>query len=74
MDLQLADNVKARQMAADGRYHIPRRAPGVVACDSQNEFIAQALEQSRGGRRSRKPKTRYPAVQLAPRPNPRKSA
>ncbi len=74
LDLQLADNVKARQMAADGRYHIPRRAPGVVACDSQNEFIAQALEQSRGGRRSRKPKTRYPAVQLAPRPNPRKSA
>ena len=68
LDGQLADNVKARILRADGSYHIPALKPGKVACNSQEDFIALATDATRMWKRTRQPKTKYPRVKLAPRP------
>jgi polyphosphate kinase len=46
LDLQLADNVKAWDLRADGGYHRRRPAPGEAARSSQDQLILQALDRS----------------------------
>jgi polyphosphate kinase len=62
----LADNTKARIMAADGSYQRARPKRGGVAHRSQMEFIAAASPEiaPRGEKKSK-----YPKVKLAPRPS-----
>jgi polyphosphate kinase len=69
LDGQLADNVKARILRADGTYRIPALKPGKVACNSQEDFIALATDATRMWKRTRQPKKKYPQVKLAPRPH-----
>jgi polyphosphate kinase len=68
LEVQLADNVKARRMSADGNYALPPPPPGTPHCDSQAEFINQAVGHSRVLRRKRKTTRKYPRVELRPRP------
>jgi polyphosphate kinase len=71
LQLQLADNVKARIMQPDGTTSIPPLAPGTPTCDSQTELIQQAAGQTRIWRPKNKQRHKYPRVQLLPGP-PRK--
>ena len=68
LDLQLADNVKARILQPDGTCHLPARKPGTPLCHSQEDFIAVATGATRMWKRTRQPKKKYPQVKLAPRP------
>jgi polyphosphate kinase len=73
LQVQLADNVKARLMQSDGQYLLSKPTPGTPRCDSQNEFISQVTGQTRIWRPKRKPVSRYPRVELRPSPVRRRS-
>jgi polyphosphate kinase len=62
----LADNVKARQLQADGSYVIPPRARNSPTRRSQLDFMALAKEGERGS--SLRLAGRFPRMTLAPRP------
>jgi len=47
LDLQLADNVKAWDLGADGTYHRRRPAPGEPARSSQDILMQRALDRTR---------------------------
>jgi polyphosphate kinase len=64
LQLQLADNVKARIMQPDGSASIPPLPPGTPRCDSQTELIQQAAGQTRMWRPKTKTRPKYPRVQL----------
>jgi polyphosphate kinase len=68
LDVQLADNVKARLLQPDGTYVRAQAAPGTEPRCSQSEFIALAGEGTQTWRRSRKPRRNYPEVRLMPSP------
>jgi len=68
LDMPLADNLKARLLQADGAYVASAPALGTKPCRSQQEYIALATGERSNSHRSRKGKTRYPQVQLLPRP------
>jgi polyphosphate kinase len=68
LDVQLADNVKARWLRPDGTYEIPLLAAGAARRCSQSEFISLAADGTRTWRRDRKPRRKYPEVRLAPKP------
>jgi polyphosphate kinase len=68
LDLQLADNVKARILQPDGSYLIPPLPPGTAPLCSQSQFIALASEVTRTWRRHRKPRRKEPEIRLAPKP------
>jgi polyphosphate kinase len=62
---QLADNVKARVLRADGTYELPARPARSAPVRSQAQFMALAA----GERAARGPKpARAPRMKLAPRP------
>lgn len=65
--LPLQDNVKARIMRPDGSYHRCRPERGETPHRSQMEFIARTLQDT--APRKAGPKSKYPRVKLAPRPN-----
>ena len=65
--LPLQDNVKAHIMRPDGSYHRCRPGPGETPHRSQAEFIARTLQHF--APRKDGPKSKYPRVKLAPRPN-----
>jgi len=63
----LADNVKARELQADGSYQRPRVPRGVALLNSQVELIRCAQPDAAGPGRV-EGVSRYPKVKLAPRP------
>ena len=65
---QLADNVKARRLKADGSHHLPPRKDGVPAYRSQVEFIRRAQEASRRGTAASLPEGQMPRVTVRRRP------
>ena len=71
LDLQLADNLKARFLRVDGSYHLPPLPAGELPRNSQTEFIAAATGGTRRWKRTPQPKKKYPQVKLAPRPHER---
>jgi len=71
LQLQLADNTKARIMQSDGGTLIPELPAGVPRCNSQTELIQQAAGQTRLWRPKTKSRPKYARVQL--RPGPHKS-
>jgi polyphosphate kinase len=68
LDVQLADNVKARLLQSDGTYAAAKPASGSEPRCSQSEFIALAGDGTRTWRRSRKPRRAHPEVRLIPSP------
>ncbi|MEW6302675.1 MAG: polyphosphate kinase 1 [Verrucomicrobiota bacterium] len=64
--LPLADNVKARVLGANGKYHALHPRKGEVARRSQAEFMALATREEPVPRAGKKSK--YPRVKLAKRP------
>jgi polyphosphate kinase len=68
LDLQLADNVKARRLQPDGTYLLPPLPPNTTPLCSQSQFIALASEVTRTWRRHRKPRRKEPEIRLAPKP------
>jgi polyphosphate kinase len=68
LDVQLADNVKARLLQSDGTYAAAKRPSGSEPRCSQSEFIALAGDGTRTWRRSRKPRRAHPEVRLIPSP------
>jgi polyphosphate kinase len=68
LDVQLADNVKARLLRPDGTYVRAQPAAGAEPRCSQSEFIAMATDDTRTWRRHRKPRRSHPEVRLMPSP------
>jgi polyphosphate kinase len=68
LGVQLADTAKAHLLGADGQYSpVPHPKPG-AGRNSQNEFMALALGESRP-RRKAATKRKYPVIRLEPRPH-----
>ncbi len=65
---QLADNTKSSLLAADGTYAIPPLAKGTAARNSQNEFMALALGESKRPRKERLRKQKAVSLKVEPRP------
>jgi polyphosphate kinase len=68
LQVQLADNVKARRLQPDGSYVLPPPPAGEPHCDSQAEFINQAAGHTRVLRPKRKTTRKHPRVELRPSP------
>jgi polyphosphate kinase len=68
LDIQLADNVKARLLQPDGSYCIPALAPGAIPRCSQSEFQSLATEGTRTWSRDRKTRRKEPSIRLASKP------
>ncbi len=68
LDVQLADNVKARLMQPDGSYTLPALPRGIPAHDSQLTFLRLAAELPAAGGPKTKSRPKYPRVILRPRP------
>jgi polyphosphate kinase len=68
LDVQLADNVKARLMQPDGSYTLPALPRGIPACDSQGTFLRLAAEPPATGGSKPRSRPKYPRVKLRPRP------
>jgi len=68
LQVQLADNMKARLMQPDGNYVLPPPPPGTPHCDSQTEFVNQATGHTRVWRPKRKTTRKYARVELRPSP------
>ena len=66
--LPLADNLRARMLSADGNYRVAAPAGSARTRRSQFEFIALAGGGGPLAAKSRRAKSKYPAVKLAPRP------
>ncbi len=64
---QLADNTKSSLLAADGTYSIPPIAKSTPR-NSQNEFMALALGESKRPRKERLRKQRAVSLKVEPRP------
>jgi polyphosphate kinase len=71
--LPLADNSKARILNPDGSYQRSPRATTERVRDSQTEFMDLARNGHSGRLTTRKAKTKYPRVKLAPSPFNRSS-
>jgi polyphosphate kinase len=67
LELSLNDNAKARMLNANGSYSRAKSKRGTAGCRSQFEFIARALGDGESKRSSR-PRTKYPAMKLRPKP------
>ncbi len=65
---QLADNTKSSLLAADGSYAIPSVAKGTPARNSQSEFMALALGESKRPRKERLRKQKAMTLKMEPRP------
>jgi polyphosphate kinase len=68
--ITLADNVKARELQADGNYHRIRVPRGMTPLNSQAELIRQAQEGATMGAARGGSAPPYAKVRLAPRPAP----
>ena len=68
LGLTLADTVKARFLQPDGAYHRPQPRRGAPARESQAEFVAAALGDSRRGKAAAEPAGKYPKMRVRPRP------
>jgi polyphosphate kinase len=67
--LTLADNMKARQLYADGTYRIPALGKGEVPHRSQLEFIELSKGKINKSRKPAKTGSKYPQVQVKPSPH-----
>jgi polyphosphate kinase len=65
----LADNTRARLLSPDGNYRLAAAGKSQPAHRSQTEFIALAKN---GAAHAKKSGSKFPQVQLAPRPLPRR--
>lgn len=66
--ISLQDNVRARQLKADGTYAPVKPARDEPTRRSQFQFIDVALGRGPVSARATEPKTKYPRVKLAPSP------
>jgi polyphosphate kinase len=64
----LADNTKASVLASDGTYHRPPVKKDTERRNSQEEFMAMALGESKARRTGRPAKRAYAKVKVAPPP------
>jgi polyphosphate kinase len=69
--LSLVDNERARLLNPDGSYRRAAQAPGEKPRRSQFEFVSLAQSDGRDQPRRSQAKSKYPRVQLAPRPSGR---
>jgi polyphosphate kinase len=74
LGLPLADNVKARQLHADGAYRILPLAKGEAACRCQMEFIELSKGRVRQSRKPVKTTSKYPQVKVKPSPHGKPAA
>jgi polyphosphate kinase len=69
LEVQLRDNAKASVLAADGSYSVPPLGKNVQLANSQSEFMALALgETKRRSQKTRTPQPRFPTLQVEPPP------
>ena len=73
LGLTLADTVKARFLQPDGAYQRPQRKRGAPARESQAEFVAVALGDSKPGKAAAEPAGKYPKMTVRPRPPTRRT-
>lgn len=66
--VQLADTSKASVLGPDGIYASPTAPKGQAARNSQNEFMALALGDSKPRRKNAAARQRMPVIRLEPRP------
>ena len=68
LTLQLADNVQASILDADGRYSTPPVKKESKRVNSQDEFMALALGESKSVRKAAPVRQKFPRVKVANRP------
>ena len=69
LEVHLRDNTKASLLAADGSYSVPPLGKNTQLSNSQSEFMALALgETKRPSRKKRAPQPKFPTLQIEPPP------